>query len=250
MLILPGGVTMEFIPIPPGTFLMGSPENEPGRESKEGPQHQVTIAYPFWLGKYPVTQAQWRAVMGTSVMDQRNMTKAGVIDPYRTYDLAGEGPDLPMYYVSWIECQKFIQKVNALGVGAFRLPSEAEWEYACRAGTQTRYYCGDSDVKLKDYAWLDTNSVRQTHPVGQKLPNAWGLHDMHGNVWEWCQDYWHDTYAGAPLDGTAWETPAVQYRMKRGGSWVNYPLGCRAAYRFSLTPDSRLNIVGFRLART
>jgi formylglycine-generating enzyme required for sulfatase activity len=192
-----------------------------------------------------VTQAQWQAVMGTSVKEQRN--KAG--NP--TFAIVGAGPDYPMYYVSWQGSQEFVQKVNALGMGVFRLPSEAEWEYACRAGTQTRYGFGDNDAQLGDYAWYGANSGQATHPVGQKQPNAFGIYDMHGNVWEWCQDWYHETYAGAPTDGTAWETPAGQYRVLRGGALNSYPEFYRSASRNDVfAPVGRIDFLGFRLLRT
>jgi formylglycine-generating enzyme required for sulfatase activity len=161
------------------------------------------------------------------------------------------GPDYPMYYVSWDEAQKFIQKVNAMDQGSCRLPSEAEWEYACRAGTQSRYYFGDNEAELGEYAWYAANSGNMTHPVGRKRPNVWGLFDMHGNVNEWCQDWLHENYNGAPADGSARETPAGQHRVLRGGAWINPPVNCRAAYRNSVTPDNRsYGNYGIRLART
>jgi len=234
-LILPGGVIMEFVKIPAGEFMMGSPGGlfkvEKGRYSDEGPVHRVTIPQPFWMGKYEVTQAQWQAVMGNNP----------------SYF---EGDHNSVEQVSWNDCQEFLKKVNARIANAnLRLPSEAEWEYACRAGSTTRFCFGDSDSQLGDYAWYTSNSGKQTHPVGQKRPNAWGLYDMHGNVWEWCEDWYHDSYNGAPSDGSAWVSPAGTFRVLRGGSWLDVDYYCRSASRGRNLPDIRFNLdgLGFRV---
>lgn len=211
---LGGGVTLELVWIPKGTFLMGSPDDEKDRWDDEGPQHEVTFHQGFWLGKTPVTQAQWEAVM-------RNNPSY----------FKGDGR-LPVEWVSWNDCQEFINKLNSKVDGLFRLPSEAEWEYACRAGTQTRFYWGnDPDYTvIEDYAWYNGNSCRRTHPVGVNLPNAWGLHDMAGNVWEWCEDIWFDSYSDAPDDGGAWMClPRDSHRVLRGGSWFYYDTFARCA---------------------
>ena len=158
---------------------------------------------------------------------------------------------LPVECVSWEDCQEFITKLNSRIEGAFRLPSEAEWEYACRGGTQTRFYWGDDpgNTVIGDYAWYNGNSGRRTNLVGEKLPNAWGLHDMSGNVWEWCEDDWHVTYAGAPDDGGAWvDIPRGSNRVDRGGSWDSSPRYCRSADRGGSTPGYRNGSLGFRLA--
>ncbi|MBI4570177.1 MAG: formylglycine-generating enzyme family protein, partial [Planctomycetes bacterium] len=170
------GVTLRLVLRPAGTFLMGSPADETGRWTCEGPQHRVNVS-AFLMGKYEVTQHQWQAVMGSNPSE---FTNAGL--------------DAPVETVSWDDCQKFCEKAG------LRLPSEAEWEYACRAGTTTRYSFGDAESALAEYAWHDANSGGTTHPVGQKKPNGWGLYDMHGNVWEWCEDWYHDSYNGAPTD--------------------------------------------------
>jgi formylglycine-generating enzyme required for sulfatase activity len=227
------GVTLELVWIPKGAFLMGSPEEEQDRYGDEGPQHEVTLRRGFWLGKYPVTQAQWEAVMGNN--------------PSR---FKGDGR-LPVECVSWEDCQEFITKLNGKVEGAFRLPSEAEWEYACRAGTQTRFYWGDdpNETMIKDYAWYDGNSGGRTDRVGEILPNAWGLHDMSGNVWEWCEDDWHGNYEGAPDDGRARvDIPRGSRRVNRGGGWRSIPGGCRSAFRYRDTPEFRDFSLGFRLA--
>jgi formylglycine-generating enzyme required for sulfatase activity len=164
-------IGMEFVLIPAGAFEMGSPSNEAGRDDDDGPIHQVTIKNAFYMGKYEVTQEQWRAVMGDNP----------------SYFTGND--NLPVEQVSWDDVQEFIRKLNAKeGTDKYRLPSEAEWEYACRAGTTTRYSFGDSESRLGEYAWYTDNSGSKTHPVGQKKPNPWGLYDMHGNVWEWVLD--------------------------------------------------------------
>ena len=174
-------IGMEFVKIPEGEFMMGSPSDEGDRDNDEGPVHKVTIEESYYLGKYEVTQEQWREVMGSNPSYFK-------------------GDDLPVEKVSWTDAQMFIQKLNEMeGTNIYRLQSEAEWEYACFAGTTTRYYFGDDESRLGDYAWYLDNLDGQTHPVGQKKPNPWGLYDMHGNVWEWCQDEYHSNYDGARL---------------------------------------------------
>ncbi len=225
---LPGGGQLQLAWIPPGSFLMGSPSSESGRSSDEGPQHRVTISHGFYMGKYEVTQAQWKAIMGNN--------------PSRF-----KGDNLPVEEVSWNDVQKFIQKLNRQTGLHFRLPTEAEWEYACRGGTDTAFCYGDSESQLGDYAWYGSNSNSKTHPVGQKQPNAWGLYDMHGNVWEWCSD-WYDSdyYKNSPsTDPTG---PATgDLRVFRGGSWYNSAQYCRSALRDWNDPSSRFHNLGFRL---
>jgi formylglycine-generating enzyme required for sulfatase activity len=213
-------IGMEFVLIPAGKFMMGS-----NASADEKPIHEVMIAAPFYLGKYQVTQGEWTAVMGSNPSHFKGDDR------------------LPVETVSWDDCQEFIAKLNARKDGyAYRLPSEAEWEYACRAGT-TGEYAGE----LNEMAWYGQNSDSKTHRVGEKNANAWGLHDMHGNVWEWCQDEWHENYAGAPTDGRAWVTGSDNYRVLRGGSWNDLAYDCRSAYRIYLTPVDRGNDDGFRL---
>jgi formylglycine-generating enzyme required for sulfatase activity len=225
---------MEFVIIPKGDFLMGSLSTEPGFAENEGPQHTVNIQ-SFELMTTEVTQGMWEKVMGSN---PSNFT--------------GE-PGRPVEQISWNDCQGFIAAMNDLDSSyTYRLPSEAEWEYACRAGTTTRYYWGnDPDSTVIDqYAWYDENSGDTTHPVAQKLPNAWGLYDMSGNVWEWCEDCYHESYSGAPADGHSWVSPSGSSRVSRGGSWYYYADYCRSAYRSGDAPGYRDVIQGFRLARS
>jgi formylglycine-generating enzyme required for sulfatase activity len=213
--------------IPAGEFDMGSEESD-----YEKPVHNVKINNPFYLGTYPVTQREWNAVMG----DNPSHFK---------------GDDLPVEQVSWDDVQEFIKELNEKeGTDKYRLPSEAEWEYACRAGTTTRYSFGDSESELGKYAWYADNSDRKTHPVGQKKkPNPWGLYDVHGNVWEWVQDEWHDSYDGAPTptDGSAWESGDGADRVFRGGGWNDFARNCRSAIRILRVPRIRYYYIGFRI---
>ena len=214
---------IEMIDIPAGEFMMGSDEYH-----AEKPIQKVTVN-AFKIGKYPVTQSQYKAVMGTNPSD-----------------FSGN-PQNPVENVSWDDAQKFCQKLSEKTGKKYRLPTEAEWEYACRAGTQTRYHFGDSENKLGEYAWYDKNSSSKTHPVDQKKPNNWGLCDMSGNVWEWCEDGWHKNYQNAPTDGTAWNDkhPQTSLRVLRGGSWNDHWGNCRSASRIS--SDIRSDFIGFRV---
>jgi len=217
--------------IPSGEFMMGAQDEEQDAEDDEYPRHRVTLDYGFWMGKYEVTQEQWEAVMGEN--------------PSHDY---GVGDDYPVYYVSWDDIQDFEEELD----NAFRLPSESEWEYACRAGhDETRFHWGDDDnyEQLGNYAWYEGNSGEETHPVGQKGANDWGLKDMSGNVWEWCEDWYHDSYDGAPNDGSPWVAGGGQYRVMRGGSWGNVSSICRSANRNNGNLDYRSNVSGFRLVR-
>ena len=220
---------MEFVLIPAGEFEMGLPYGE--GDGDEEPVHHVLIEKAFYMGRYEVTQREWREVMGNN--------------PSRF-----KGDDLPVDQVSWDDVQEFIWKLNEKeGTDKYRLPSEAEWEYACRAGTTTRYSFGDDESKLGDYAWYGDNSGDKTHPVGMKLPNPWGLYDMHGNVWEWTQDTWHSNYDGAPTDGSAWESGAGADRVIRGVGWFSIAGGCWSSWRTYDDPGSRGSHLGFRLLK-
>jgi formylglycine-generating enzyme required for sulfatase activity len=195
-------------------------------QADEKPVRQVTINYSFYMGKYEVTQAQWQTVMGDN---PSNFKDCG---------------NCPVEQVSWDDAQKFIQGLNRVNDGyTYRLPTEAEWEYACRAGTT-----GDYAGTLGEMAWYSENSGSKTHTVGGKQPNAWGLADMHGNVWEWCQDWYHETYYGAPTDGSAWLSGGEQkYRVVRGGSWSGLASRTSFASRGHNKPDLRNLNDGFRV---
>ncbi len=222
----------KFVLIPAGTFMMGSPSDEAGRESDESPQHQVTISSSFYMQTTEVTQRQWKKVMGS------NPSHFGSC-----------GDDCPVENVSWKNVQEFIIKLNKMeGTGKYRLPTEAEWEYSARAGTTTRFYSGDNDTDLSKAGWYNGNSLLKTHPAGQKTPNAWGLYDMHGNVWEWV----HDRNGNYPSDSVTDPTGPLLglHRMGRGGSWINNDEGCRSANRLSSGPDEHDGSMGFRLLRT
>jgi len=232
---LPGGVELEMISLPSGTFTMGSTNGH----SDETPVHSVTISSGFQLGQTEVTKAQWTAVMRTTPWSGRSF----VLDD----------PNSPAVWISWNDVQTFIMTLNGLTGETFRLPTEAEWEYACRAGSTTEYYFGDSSANLSDYAWYEQNahSVHEqfAHIVGQLLPNAFGLYDMHGNVWEWCED-WYDSgyYDSSPSSDPPGPTSG-SIRVQRGGSWIISATFCRSANRYRDYPSCADNIIGLRLAR-
>ncbi len=232
---------MEFVTIPSGTFMMGSPGSEDDRCKDEGPDHSVSIS-SFELMTTEVTQGIWEAVMGESAFIHHEMVR-------------GAGDNYPMYNVSWNDCQEFIAKLNALDSSyMYRLPSESEWEYACRAGTTTRFYWGDSDSEstMNQYCWYSSNSNSSNHPVALKQANFWGLYDMSGNVWEWCEDTWPSDYSGTPTDGRALVFSGASSRITRGGSWNDSAKLCRSAYRnyCSDYEVSQFLNIGFRLARS
>ena len=221
---------MTFVLIPAGTFMMGSPANEKDRFGDEQ-QHQVTISRPFNLQTTPVTQGQWERVMG---------------DNPSYFKECGE--DCPVEQVSWGDAQEFITKLNQMEkTDKYRLPTEAEWEYACRAGSTTRFCFGNDEAGLGEYGWYRDNFRGKTHPVGKKKPNAWGLYDMHGNVWEWCQDWYGEYPAGSVSDPTG--PHSGTYRVLRGGSWYEDARSARSALLDSGDPDNRDNDTGFRVAR-
>ncbi len=227
---LGAGVKMEMVIIPAGEFVMGSPNNERGRLEVEGPQHRVRITESFYLGMYEVTQAQWQAVMGSNPSQFKS------------------GGDFPVEMVSWNDCQAFCRKLSLRAEHKVRLPTEAEWEYACRAGTTTVYSFGVDDGALADYAWFAHNSGKQTHAVGQKRPNAWGLYDMHGNMWEWCNDWYSaDYYSRSPVANPRGPTSG-NARVQRGGSWTDVAHYVRSAIRIYGPPDVLRAHNGFRLA--
>jgi formylglycine-generating enzyme required for sulfatase activity len=237
---LAGGASMEFVWIEPGTFSMGSPAAEPDRDLNEGPWHQVTISRGFWLGKFEITQAQWESVMGNR--------------PWAGMEYVQENPNHPAVYVSWGDVQGFIQRLNrAAGDSLYRLPTEAEWEYACRAGTQTRWSYGDEKNRLGNYAWYGANAwgfgVKYARAVGQKEPNPWGLCDMHGNVWEWCQDWYSANFYMRRIQADPAGPISGSHRVDRGGSFDTYARNTRSAVRGGDVPDGRYCSLGARLLR-
>jgi len=236
--------------VPPGEFQMGASPGDSEAFDHERPQHKVTIPSPLYVAKFPVTQQQWQAVMGknparfqTNAVKERFVETGGIFK--KTKRLEADTKRHPVECVSWKDCQTFLNRVHDeldLELGkAIRLPTEAEWEYACRAGTTESRY-GD----LGAIAWFEDKSGGMTHPVGKKRRNAWGLHDMIGNVWEWCEDTWHDGYKNAPSDGSAWMGRAPA-RVLRGGSCFNIPSVCRSAYRLRIAPGRRDCDVGIRV---
>jgi formylglycine-generating enzyme required for sulfatase activity len=213
--------------LPAGEYWMGSPDSDRDALNTEKPRHLVNIP-SFAIGKYPITQEQYEAVMGENPSRFKNK------------------PKNPVECVTQQKAREFCQKLSERTGKKYRLPSEAEWEYACRAGSETKYYFGDDASKLGEYAWYMDNSNSQTHPVGQKKPNKWGLYDMHGNVWERCEDEWHGNYEGAPKYGKVWNDNCSQNStfIIRGGDWLNLPRYCRSSARLSLDYDNL--IAGFR----
>ena len=244
--ILTNNIGMEFVLIQAGSFTMGSPGDDAQAARDERPAHRVTLSRSFYLGRHEVTQAQWEAVMGSNPYDEKNRSNT-------FYELPGMAarirhPDHPVT-ASWLDAQEFIRRLNAREGGErYRLPTEAEWEYAARAGTSTVYFFGNNDQLLSRYAWYGEDfDSGGTHPVGKKQPNPWGLYDMHGNVWEWTSD-WHgeDYYARSPVDDPPGPAEGT-VRVRRGGSWHTWPLYARVAFRNWNTPQTRYVLVGFRL---
>jgi formylglycine-generating enzyme required for sulfatase activity len=243
------GVTLEMVSIPGGNFIMGAPEGEKGSDDTERPQHPVDVP-PFFLGKYPVTQAQWAAVAALPKVSrdlERNPSHF-------------QGADRPVETITWYDAMEFCARLSQLTGTRYRLPSEAEWEYACRAGTTTPFHFGETiTAELANYNGSVTygdepeGTYRQeTTPVGSfQVANAFGLYDMHGLVWEWCADPWHENYEGAPSDGSVWESEGNdndnRSRLLRGGSWDDDPVSCRSADRNLVSPDDWLDTYGFRV---
>ena len=242
------GTPLEMIYIPGGQFLMGQSEAEKAEllrqvdestyqssYARERPQHLVTVP-PFFMGRYPVTQAQWRFV-ATLPQLEHDLSP----DPARF-----KGDNHPVEQVNWFEAKEFCARLSQHTQRLYDLPSEAEWEYACRAGTTTPYHIGPT--LTKDLANYNYN-IGKTTPVGQyNHANAFGLSDLYGNVWEWCLDHWHKNYQGAPTDGSAWmEGDSSKRRILRGGSWIYNSRFCRSAYRGDSAPDYRSNDSGFRV---
>jgi formylglycine-generating enzyme required for sulfatase activity len=238
---------LQMLLIPGSSFTMGSPEDEPEHNDREAPQHDVTVAQ-FFMGRYPITQAQWRVV---AAMPQVNRELEPEPSNFR-------GDNRPVEQVSWYDAVEFCDRLKKHTGRSYRLPTEAEWEYACRAGTTTPFHFGKTfttDVANYDgnYTYADGSRGEyreETTPVDHfDIANAFGLCDMHGNVYEWCQDHWHENYEGAPNDGSAWLTNDENAsRVIRGGSWNTSPRNCRSAYRNDDAPDFRYFNLGFRVS--
>jgi formylglycine-generating enzyme required for sulfatase activity len=261
--------------IPPGRFWMGSPATEPERSDSEGPQHLVQLQ-GFFMSQTPITQAQWREVAGWKEGPGEQWDRELKLDPSRFQSkgekankvvrlLEGESinDQYPVENVNWWDAMEFCHRLSKRTGRTYTLPSEAQWEYACRAGTTTPFHFGDMiSPELANYdgnyAYADGPKGiyrAQTTHLGMIPANAWGLHDMHGNVWEWCLDEWHESYEGAPTDGRAWVDAAeaekskesVKTKLLRGGSWIFSHWDCRSAYRYHLIPDDAFYGVGFRV---
>ncbi|MBT9317905.1 formylglycine-generating enzyme family protein [Leptothoe spongobia] len=244
--VIADALPLHMVLVPGGTFTMGSPENEPEREDREGPQHEVTVPQ-FVMGRYPVTQAQWRAVAALP-KDERDLEA----DPSKF-----KGDNHPVERVTWYDAVEFCKRLEQHTDRPYRLPTEAEWEYACRAGTTTPFYFGQTiATDLANYNGNYTYSDgskgeyrEKTTPVDHfGIANVFGISDMHGNVLEWCQDHFHGSYKGAPTDGSAWVTDGDKsLRILRGGSWAFTPRNCRSAFRNDFTPAVRNSLFGFRV---
>ena len=239
-----GSILIEMVLLPGGTFMMGSPETEGERSQDESPQHTVAIA-PFSMGKYPVTQSQWQAVAALTPVKR----------PLFLNPSSFQGSNLPVEQVTWHEAVEFCARLSRKTGRRYRLPSEAEWEYACRAGTTTPF-SGKMTSERVNYDGRSTYGSespgvyrQQTTPVGSLGGvNGFGLSDLHGNVWEWCADHWHDNYRQAPTDGSVWQSKHEdQSRVVRGGSWYDLPRFCRSACRYGYQPSSKNNDLGFRV---
>jgi formylglycine-generating enzyme required for sulfatase activity len=251
------GLALTMIWIPPGRFWMGSPESEPKRQKGEGPQHLLQLP-GFFMGQTPITQAQWRAVAPwpeRSAEDWRRQLKPS---PSRWADQP-DSDRRPVEQVSWHEAMEFCSRLSQRTGRHYTLPSEAQWEYACRAGTTTAFHFGAMITPALanydgNYSYADGPKGvyrQQTTPVGMFPANPWGLYDMHGNVWEWCLDHWHDSYEGAPTDGSAWlDAEGVKReaaRLARGGSWDLFPWNCRSADRRHFQPNDAFDFLGLRV---
>ena len=219
------------IEIPSGTFMMGSELDDTNAYEYEQPQHLVTIP-SFWMSKIVITEAQWDCVASLPIQEKA-LTK------YPSH----KGDNYPVTNITWEDCVEFCSRLSCYKGKKYRLPSEAEWEYACRAGTKTKYSFGDT-ITENQANFYRMGKENKLMPVGQFPPNAFGLYDMHGNVWEWCQDNWHDNYNDAPTDGSAWLGDNKNHVL-RGGSWLNSPWACRSAYRRSI--DFLYGSFGFRV---
>jgi formylglycine-generating enzyme required for sulfatase activity len=230
---LSNSLGMKLVPVPAGTFAMGSLDSEPGAEPDETPQHAVAITRPFYLGAHEVTQKQFWDTMGKN--------------PSRFAPGKGGGWDHPVENVTWHEAKRFCEVLSQREGRKYRLPTEAEWEYACRAGSRTPYWFGSDARDLGPFAWFAENSDKRTRPVGTRQANVWGLHDMYGNVGEWCSDYYDRAYYKSKIGQDPQGPDRGEYRVWRGGSWDSYSGKCRSATRDRSRPDTRSPEIGFRV---
>jgi formylglycine-generating enzyme required for sulfatase activity len=236
--VITNSIGMKLVLIPKGTFMMGSPKSEEGRQ-KDETQHEVTISKDYYLGVCEVTQAQYEKVIGKNP----SLFQGAIV--------GNENSDLPVENVSWDDAVEFCKKLSDLPEAkkagrVYRLPTEAQWEYACRAGSKTAYSFDDEEGLLPEYGWFKRNSSRRTHTVVLLEPNAWGLYDMHGNIWEWCSDGYVEYPKGAVSDPTGLKEGSS--RVFRGGGWINDAANCRSAYRGKYDPSYRNSDLGFRVA--
>lgn len=257
--LLSDGIELELVCIPGGTFLMGAPWLEEGWQPNQSPQHEVTIA-PFWMSRTPITQVQWGTIATLPPIQRRLSPNPSCFS----------GANRPVEQVSWHDAIEFCARLSAFTQQIYRLPSEAEWEYACRAGTQTPFHFGETiTTDLANYSGINWeydgklcskgfygqgptgSDRRETTDVGSfGVANNFGLLDMHGLVREWCADHWHDDYEGAPTDGSTWtKNSDLPHRVLRGGSWNTSPRICRSAFRSRADKDSNLYDIGFRVVR-
>ncbi|KOP28179.1 hypothetical protein AMR41_01370 [Hapalosiphon sp. MRB220] len=257
---LGNGINLDMVAIRGGMFTMGSPENEAESSDSERPQHEVTVP-PFFMGKYPITQAQWRVIASRQDLKVNHDLEP---NPSKFKD-SEESDRCPVEEVSWYDAVEFCARLSKQTGKEYRLPSEAEWEYACRAGTTTPFHFGETITsELANYRATETYGA-ETYSAGVKgtyqekttevgsfgVANAFGLYDMHGNVWEWCLDDWHSNYEGAPTDGSAWFDHNLFQKqggaLLRGGSWIIHPTLCRSAFRYGILRDHLNNFIGFRV---
>ncbi len=233
---LPQNVTIKLVKIRKGSFLMGSSEAL-WSLTTEQPEHYVNINYDFYMGKYEITKSQWNAIMNPG-------------KPFNKYDFT------PIENLSWLDCKNFISKINKLNLGTFRLPTESEWEYVCRSDSSLRFSFGNSDCsqnicstcELSEYSWWCGNNTNfGIKKIGLKKPNNFGIFDMYGNAYEWCEDSWHDNYLNAPGDGSAWLKDNEDYGVVRGGYWDSNAQSCRNSSRYRMLKDSKDEPIGLRI---
>jgi formylglycine-generating enzyme required for sulfatase activity len=250
MIRIMNSLSVDMVKIKKGSFMMGSDEY-----SDEQPIHKVIIDYDFEIGKYPVTIAEYRHFAKEHPEHLPEWAEEGSDYHIETgndehYKKMNLSDNVPIMGVSWENATAYTEWLSDKTGLYYRLPSEAEWEYVCRAGTDTRWSFGDDEEELKYYAWYDDNSHGKTHIVGEKKPNPWGVFDMHGNVWEWCIDDYADNYKKTPIDGSAYKNEQADSKVLRGGSWNSVAINSRSSYRGWGYPGIRSNNVGFRLLRT